>query len=259
MKRIIIITVMILSVFTSCSLKRAKIPEFTIGSRDKIGILVDVKEYPTHTHMGTTIFNNFTKVYPYDWGIRRHIVDNLEKSLREKGYKYKILDKNRYKTSDLKELIISESGSWVVNPKKEQIYKSLKDDGLKAVIVISDGRHLMQAIYTGFGSSLLEADGYGLFTRSMLGIDNYFAAPSFGADVYILNPLADIESELTTSMPNPYFISLGGTMQTKDIEKKYGFIKPKDFKNLTKEELEPFRRVNIEFLDKLVEDLVSKI
>ena len=259
MKNILFIVLVNIFFLTGCGMKQPALPKLSFQANDNIAILVDVKDHPTHTHIGTTIFNNFTKEYPYDWGMKSHIIQSLKKTLSEKGYNVIVLDSSKYKKDDVENLIIAKDDQWVVNPEKKELYDTLKNKGLKALIVINDGRYIMNAVYGAFTTSYLYADGYGLFTRSMFGMDNYFSAPSFDGATYILTPVAKITSPLTRKLPRPYFETLGGTFQSKETEEKNHFKAPKDFENITEEEMLPFKANNIAFVDELVKDLTDKL
>lgn len=50
----------------------------------RVGVLVKVDGLPTHSHYGTTIFNNFNKTYPFDWQldgfVRAAVLSELSKA-----------------------------------------------------------------------------------------------------------------------------------------------------------------------------------
>ncbi len=47
------------------------IPSFETKHGDRVGLLVDIGDVPSHTHIGTTVFNNFERKYPYQWRLAR--------------------------------------------------------------------------------------------------------------------------------------------------------------------------------------------
>ena len=59
--------------------------------QSKIGVLVVAKENPSHTHVGTTIFNNFSKEYEYDWQLKENIFKIFEDKI-ESGTTYDVVD-----------------------------------------------------------------------------------------------------------------------------------------------------------------------
>lgn len=53
---------------------------------DRIGVLVEVSGNPTHTYVGTTVFNNFVKKYPYQWNLGVEVRRIVERSVNEAGF-----------------------------------------------------------------------------------------------------------------------------------------------------------------------------
>ncbi len=259
MKIIIFLTSIFALLFSGCVIKQPKIPKYSIEQGDQIGYLIHVAKYPKHSHLGTTVFNNFTKEYAYDWDIENYIEKSLQQSLSKKGrYKLINLKKTQITFKDLDNLIVAEDNKWIVNKGKNSMFDTLKDKhNLKAIIEIYDGRKLMQAIYGPYSSIYYYAEGYGLFTRSFLGIDTYFPAPSFSANVYILNPIAKIIPKCTTKMPYQGFSQMTGMFANKEENQKHEFIVPKDFKNISEKEFEPIKHRIYKFLDELNKEINS--
>ena len=51
--------------------------------KQKVGVLVSAKKFPTHTHIGTTKFNNFTKEYSYDWQLNNTLYSTFKKAIEQ--------------------------------------------------------------------------------------------------------------------------------------------------------------------------------
>ena len=51
--------------------------------KQKVGVWVSAKTFPTHTHIGTTKFNNFTKEYSYDWQLNNTLYSTFKKAIEQ--------------------------------------------------------------------------------------------------------------------------------------------------------------------------------
>lgn len=54
--------VLALTVLSGCASNLPK-PDFSIVESARIGYLVELDRHPVHSHVGTTVFNNFTTTY----------------------------------------------------------------------------------------------------------------------------------------------------------------------------------------------------
>ena len=85
--------------------------------QSKIGVLVVAKENPSHTHVGTTIFNNFSKEYEYDWQLKENIFKIFEDKI-ESGTTYDVVDiSNLVSESDTLTFVDVVNKEWVFNEK----------------------------------------------------------------------------------------------------------------------------------------------
>ncbi len=118
-----------------------EVTEFQIQPRSKIGVLVEAGEHPVHTHIGTTIFNNFEKTYEDQiWPLKELVEDNLNDSLtNEDLFSVVNLDKEGISFEDVHEFIVYKNGEWRVNETKKEIFNKLTVDlGLDAVVVAKE-------------------------------------------------------------------------------------------------------------------------
>jgi len=233
---------------TGC-MKQPDIPTYTVTEGSTIGYLVRVKPYPMHTHVGTTAFNNFSKEYKYDWEVQSYIENSLAQNMpKTKNLKLINLAKQGFVLEDLKNLIIASNSKWVVNPEKKTTYERLAKLRLSAVIVINDGAKMASLECGAFGCTEHYARGYGLYTRSILGLDSYAVATAFYTKVYLMQPPADMRTKFETPYGTQMPV-LKTPFTSKEDERKMEFIEPKDFNNLSEKELVLFEKSAKEYID----------
>ena len=195
---------------------------------DKIGIYVALDETPTHSHFGTTVFNNFKKAYPYQWPFNAEVKKILTEVLREQ-YQVEVYDFAAFQLGleEVNNLVITERNRFVVNPEKEVIYKQLLADGFKSVIIISGEQDHLALLECGaYGCTERVAQGMGLVTRSFLGIDRYYATPAAKISVYYL------ETPAILSDAGPVERATGLSNRTSSLSQ----IRPANFNNLNQED-----------------------
>jgi hypothetical protein len=181
-----------LTLLTSCaSLGIPKVAEFKVPPGSKIGILVEEDEaYPTHRHVGTTVFNNFSKSYENEkWVLKPSIEENLYKYLsKDDLYTVMNLEDEGVSYNDIGGLIVYKNGEWVVDSSKSSVFEKLKNQfDLDAVIVAKEQEVLAYLECTGGPCTSWTVDSSGLFTRSFLNIKNYWAVAAFDTNIYILD------------------------------------------------------------------------
>jgi len=243
--------------FLAGCVKIPEVPKYTIETGDKIGYLIDVDTYPTHTHIGTTIFNNFTKKYKYNWKMKQYITSHMQNRLSSrKKLQFINLSKYHITSKDLNELIVNENEKWIINPKKENIYQKLRNLGIKAIVHIKEDAKLALLECGAFGCTEHYAKGYGLFTRSMLGMDNFYAATSFHTSVLLLHPIGNLQKEFTEPYGQPMAI-IRSPFGLTEAAKKSGFILPKDFKNITNTEMKPIEIIVKQYIDNVIKKIAT--
>ena len=191
MKKIFIF-LLTLTFITSCaSLGIPKVTEFKIPPGSKIGFLVEEEvTFPTHRHVGTTVFNNFSKSYENEkWVLKPLIEENLYKYLsKDDLYKVVNLEDEGISYSDIGGLIVYKNGQWVVDSSKSSSFEKLKNQlGLDAVIVVKEQEVLAYLECAGGPCTSWTINSSGLFTRSFLNIKNYWAVAAFDTNIYIIN------------------------------------------------------------------------
>jgi len=221
----------------------------------KIGYIINVKPYPTHTHIGTTKLTNFTKQYNYNWKIPSYIEQEVVKNLKRLAYVTPInLKRYNIKADEVNGLLKNLNGNWVVSRGKANIYKTLANRlGLSAVVVINEAPKEGIKDCGILGCKEYKAQGYGLLTKGFINTTDFYSATPFWVHIYKLKP--------TAVSLDPKIININGRKEMTKVAiaesyqikpNKIGLkAYPKDFKNFTAEEFAPFRLPLISYIDNL--------
>ena len=219
---------------------------------EKIAVLVNVSEHPTHTHLGTTTFNNFTKQYPYDWQIKSTIFNTLKAKI-ELSSGYDVVDVATLDTIDKSVLSsMNEKTNFVVNEQDKSVFfngadtlrNALVSAGVSAVIIVNETPTIAATECGTYGCVEHRSEGYGLFTRSFLGTDNYVASASFTVSVERIDTPIEVSSL-------PQFEVLTSD-KAKNL-KLESFFAPSDFDELTQDELIPVKHAITDYINDLAE------
>ncbi|NOZ91109.1 MAG: hypothetical protein GXO60_07500 [Epsilonproteobacteria bacterium] len=228
-------------------------------SPKKIGYIINIKPYPTHTHIGTTKLTNFVKEYRYDWKIPAYTQNELVKNLKRLAYVTPInLKKYGIVADDVNGLLKNVNGLWVVRSGKAEIYKELANKlGLSAVVVINEAPKTAINDCGILGCKEYKAQGYGLLTKGFLTTTDYYSATPFWVHIYKLKPKP-------TSL-DPKIVKINGSKQMIKVAiskshqmqpNKIGLkAYPKDFKNWTEEEFAPFRLPLVSYIDGMTKEI----
>ena len=243
-----LLTVTLLLVSCASPLGIPKVSDFKVSPGSKIGILViEEGEHPIHTHIGTTIFNNFVKTYEnQSWTLKSQIEENLNKQLSNDNlYTVINLEDEGISFSDVNDLVVYKSGEWMIDDSKLSTYDKLtKELGVDAIVVAKEQEVLAYLECTGGPCTAFTTEASGLFTRSFLGIKSYWAVTAFDTNIYILNAptnAAGCKSFRNQEELRSAFIRKG--------------FKPKDLKSITPEE---WTQVKVG-VDKYIKDMTAMI
>jgi hypothetical protein len=228
-------------------------------SHKKIGYIINIKPYPTHTHIGTTKLTNFVKEYKYDWQIPSYTQKELVKNLKRLAYVTPI-NLNRYgiDANDVNGLLKNVNGLWVVKSGKADIYKKLANQlGLSAVVVINEAPKTAINDCGILGCKEHKAEGYGVLTKGFLNTTDFYSATPFWVHIYKLKP--------KPISLDPKIVNINGSKQMTKVavSKSYQMqpnkiglkAYPKDFKNWTEEEMAPFRLPLVSYIDGMTKEI----
>lgn len=210
----------------------------------RVGLLVvGVDKDAVHDHIGTTVFNNFSTPKQLPWDLGDRLREAFAGATKSAGYELVNLSTADVSPSAANTVIGRPSGAWEVPAASKATYELLRNDlKLDALVVVSGGPTLVVNECTSFGCSPRIISKSGLLTRSFLGMDTYYAVPSFQTRVFSLQPVAELTGyQPISSAVNPQAKML--------IDQK----KPKEVKGMTEQE---FGYV-VEWIDEYVQRLAK--
>ena len=210
--------------------------------KQKVGVLVSAKKFPTHTHIGTTKFNNFTKEYSYDWQLNNTLYSTFKKAI-EQNSRFTAVDiSSMVDDAGALDFVMGEGNNGAFNDKQNTLRKSLLDKGIATVIIVEEAPTVAITECGTYGCSEHQSKGFGLFTRSFLGTDHYIASASFNVNVERLDKPVDV-------LTLPTFTEFqDDALKNERVE---DFTPPDNFDEITEQELAPIKNTIINYFDRL--------
>ena len=210
--------------------------------KQKVGVLVSAKKFPTHTHIGTTKFNNFTKEYSYDWQLNNTLYSTFKKAI-EQNSRFTAVDiSSMVDDAGALDFVIGEGNNGAFNDKQNTLRKSLLDKGIATVIIVEEAPTVAITECGTYGCSEHQSKGFGLFTRSFLGTDHYIASASFNVSIERLDEPVDI-------LTLPVFTEFqDDALKNERVE---DFTPPDNFDEITEQELAPIKNTIVNYFDRL--------
>ena len=210
--------------------------------KQKVGVLVSAKKFPTHTHIGTTKFNNFTKEYSYDWQLNNTLYSTFKKAI-EQNSRFTAVDiSSMVDDAGALDFVMGEGENGSFNEKQNTLRKSLLDKGIATVIIVEEAPTVAITECGTYGCSEHQSKGFGLFTRSFLGTDHYIASASFNVSIERLDKPVDI-------LTLPVFTEFqDDALKNERVE---DFTPPDNFDEITEQELAPIKNTIVNYFDRL--------
>ncbi|MFD3391164.1 MULTISPECIES: hypothetical protein [Alteromonas] len=210
--------------------------------KQKVGVLVSAKKFPTHTHIGTTKFNNFTKEYSYDWQLNNTLYSTFKKAI-EQNSRFTAVDiSSMVDDAGALDFVMGEGNNGSFNDKQNTLRKSLLDKGIATVIIVEEAPTVAITECGTYGCSEHQSKGFGLFTRSFLGTDHYIASASFNVSIERLDEPVDI-------LTLPVFTEFqDDALKNERVE---DFTPPDNFDEITEQELAPIKNTIVNYFDRL--------
>jgi len=244
------LVIVIISLLSGCaSVYVPEIPAYQAPKNAKIGVMINLDEVIKHTHIGTTIFNNQVKDYDFSWSMEQAIFETI---------KTQIESNSPYQVVNLKELGYSNKTNlnftsvvekkWHENETNTELKKELLAQNIYSVINIKDTRSLVILACSQYGCTEFYSEGYGLFTKSFFGLDSYYASASFNINAEFLSPAHNI-----TIMKDMREL-VGWEKRSLYLD---DFEDPKNFENITKEEMLPVKTKILEYFEKVGSTVLS--
>jgi len=218
----------------------------------KVGYLINVQPYPTHTHIGTTSLTNFTKQYPFAWGIPSYMEQQVAKRLSERGFRAINLRKEGVTPREVNGLIKNIQGRWVVAHGKAEVYQNLANRlGLDAVVIVNQSSKPAIKDCGMLGCEEIKTSGYGLLTQSFVNSNKFYSATPFFAHIYTLKPIASLDASLAKINGDKSMTLVATSVGSKVNPNKIGFIYPKNFNRWTEQEFKPFRAPLLRYIENM--------
>lgn len=210
--------------------------------KPKVGVWVNAKKFPTHTHIGTTKFNNFTKEYSYDWQLNNTLYSTFKKAI-EQNSRFTAVDiSSMVDDAGALDFVMGEGNNGAFNDKQNTLRKSLLDKGIATVIIVEEAPTVAITECGTYGCSEHQSKGFGLFTRSFLGTDHYIASASFNVSIERLDKPVDI-------LTLPVFTEFqDDALKNERVE---DFTPPDNFDEITEQELAPIKNTIVNYFDRL--------
>ncbi|MEL7443470.1 MAG: hypothetical protein AAFN66_11520, partial [Pseudomonadota bacterium] len=210
--------------------------------KQKVGVCVSAKNFPTHTHIGTTKFNNFTKEYSYDWQLNNTLYSTFKKAI-EQNSRFTAVDiSSMVDDAGALDFVMGEGNNGAFNDKQNTLRKSLLDKGIATVIIVEEAPTVAITECGTYGCSEHQSKGFGLFTRSFLGTDHYIASASFNVSIERLDKPVDI-------LTLPVFTEFqDDALKNERVE---DFTPPDNFDEITEQELAPIKNTIVNYFDRL--------
>tara|TARA_B100000745_G_scaffold300118_1_gene252848 strand:- start:1381 stop:2286 length:906 start_codon:yes stop_codon:yes gene_type:complete len=210
--------------------------------KQKVGVLVSAKKFPTHTHIGTTKFNNFTKEYSYDWQLNNTLYSTFKKAIEQNGRFTAVDISSMVDDAGALDFVMGEGNNGSFNDKQNTLRKSLLDKGIATVIIVEEAPTVAITECGTYGCSEHQSKGFGLFTRSFLGTDHYIASASFNVSIERLDKPVDI-------LTLPVFTEFqDDALKNERVE---DFTPPDNFDEITEQELAPIKNTIVNYFDRL--------
>ncbi|WP_440054760.1 hypothetical protein ACSLBF_00885 [Pseudoalteromonas sp. T1lg65] len=207
----------------------------------KIALKVTTRDELQHTHYGTTIFNNFNKSYDFKWAMNDELRDQLKSSL-EAATKLSVVDYETIQPVDNIGFVSVKDKQWRYTPEKASAKDALLAENIAVVIHIEEQPTRAEMICSNYGCTDFFSQGHGLYTRSFMGLDNYYASASYVISAEIISQPIDLamleKVQLLTSLQ-------GRLIQLEDYQD------PEDHQQLSETHFLPVKAALLDYMNKL--------
>ena len=165
-----------LFIITSCSagFKPSPLPRYEFPPNTRVGIINMVEDDMTHVHVGTTVFNNFSKKYEVDFKFSQHVENELARNIQDNcQFEVEQIPPTPLLLEHKNRLIkVSKTEKRaIINPELASEFSLLANKYNADVFFIMRTYRMQDFI----ADSVEYLEGYGLYTRSILGLSGAFA------------------------------------------------------------------------------------
>lgn len=219
-------------------------PAFTMQRGERIGLLVETRDTPVHTHYeaGGGASVRSARAYPYDWRLDGAVTETVRRQLTLAGFTVIDLESQGLRHADLDGLVQASGRRW--QPEPGALTSGLREQGMRAVVLVRDA-HTLAARDCNGGPCERIAEGPGIYSNSIEGVTSWRAVAGFNWNVFLLDPPGD----LAVAQP------LRSTLAMPAVE-LFGQPRPADPSALTEAELAPVRERVLDYVEATAEDVV---
>lgn len=219
-------------------------PPEAVLEKGRVGLLLEMPEQVVHTHVGTTVFNNFSREYDFDPNLTQDFKRHLSEHLVEVGLEPVVIENSALAGFDGHVVGLREA-TWSIANEADSVGEIRSQNRLDALIrVWPIKRHLVAMECSNMGCNDRYAEGPGLYTRGIFGLLQSMAVPGVGYEVILFEPLFNLASY------KPLRSIEGFGSRATLIE---DFKRPDDLKNLSDAELRAVRDAIAARLEDLAE------
>lgn len=224
------------------------LPDFQLDSQSRVGYYMDdLGGSPTHTHVGTTVFTNFTRSYEQLWPLAEHAASALEAEAARHGLVAVDLRDIGLDGEALAQLTTSTSQGWQLAADQADLVARLQQDHQLAAVIVMRSLDRQQVFYVcGYGGCQSTfANGMGVLSRGMFGHLGFHAVPAISMQVHVLQPPVNLArySPLSNKLhPNSNSVPLNDRVE-----------RPADIDTLSDDFLATVRTAIEERIDELIE------
>lgn len=227
----------------------------------RVGYLVNVRAYPTHTHYGTTALTNFTKTYHYDWRIPSYIETKLEQDLKLVNTIPLNLRNQGIKPSQVNGMLKKKNDIWIISSGFGETYRRLTEAlDLDAIVIINESTKMGINDCGVLGCKELEAKGYGLLSQSFINTNKFYSATAFFTHLYRLKPSPESLDAYLAEINHDREMTLVAVSKGSNVEpNKINFVYPTHFNNWTELEFKPFRAPLLKYIEGMSKKITQVI
>ena len=191
------------------------LPKVPVSENAKIGVMFLTDQKPKHVHVGTTMFNNFENKDVSDWDLKPSTYRYIEEILNK--HSVVLIEPSQELINNRFDFISTGWDSFYFNDDlKKELNAVILDKNIDFLITFEPYSYAVER------NSTVSANGYGLFTRCLVGSCKASVLSNFAMRVYATNPPIFIGGTIASIEKIPVEITIPSDMEnvsTDDIDK----------------------------------------
>lgn len=170
-------------------------PTQTAAAGTRVGIVVTgLDQSAIHQHVGTTVFNNFAAEKTLPWHLGERVKTSISSELKKRALEPVLVEAAELRGIAPESLVVnSASQTWEVPAASAEAVRRLQATHKIDALIVVSGKPTMASLECGGGGCIQRVlPKTGLFTRSLLSLNDYYVVPGYGTRVLLLKPAADL-------------------------------------------------------------------